>query len=127
MDGIEKTTLSVGDYSVRFKDGSIPPVAVERKSLSDLFGTMTHGYDRFKEEMQRAKDARIDLILGLENTLSEVLEGIHYSKFAGTSMVKKLMTLEVRHDLRVVYCQNRPELARWIVEYFEAIGREKFR
>mgnify|MGYP001570761313 CR=1 FL=1 len=118
------TTLSVGDYSVRFKDGSSPPVAVERKSLSDLYGTMTQGYHRFKEEMQRAKDTKIDLILGLENTLGEVAEGVSYSKFDGSSMVKKLMTLEIRYGLRVVYCRNRLELARWIIEYFSAIGRE---
>jgi DNA excision repair protein ERCC-4 len=43
-------TLRSGDYSVR---GHERRVAVERKSLADLYGTLGSGRDRFERELQR--------------------------------------------------------------------------
>ena len=44
--------LNVGDYCICFHDGHIPSVVFERKSVGDLFGTLTGGYDRFKKEIK---------------------------------------------------------------------------
>ena len=96
----------------------------ERKGLGDLFGSLTQGYKRFKAEIQRAREAHVDLILLVEHSLSTVLDGYAHSQFGGDSMVKKLMTLQVRHKFPVVFCQARFEAARYVVEYFCAIGRE---
>ena len=92
--------------------------------MGDLFGTMTSGYSRFKKEMGRAKESGIDLILAVEGTLGDVLDGISHSQFSGDSMAQKLFTLQVRYGLQVVFCSNRLEMTRHITEYFEAIGRE---
>lgn len=47
---IQQATLVAGDYSVQpFGD----QVAVERKSLQDLYGTLGQGRDRFVRELQR--------------------------------------------------------------------------
>lgn len=43
-------TLHSGDYSL---EGHTDAVAVERKSLSDLFGTLGQGRDRFERELER--------------------------------------------------------------------------
>jgi len=47
--------LEVGDYRARYKDGTHSDTVFERKSLGDLYGTMTSGYDRFRNEMFRAR------------------------------------------------------------------------
>ena len=103
--------------------GQRVPLVWERKNLSDLFGTMSSGYPRFKRELLAAQDAGVQLVLGIEGTLTDVYAGIPYSDFSGDSCVKKLFTLWVRYGLRPVFCQSRAELAQVIVETFAAIER----
>ena len=124
LDAVERATLPVGDYQVRFKDGTIPPVSFERKSLNDLFGTMTGGYRRFKAEVRRARDLGTHLLVITEAPLGSVYHGTQHSAFPGPSLTQKLFTLMVRHRLPVVFCRNREEMARYILEYFLACGRE---
>ena len=45
--------LPSGDYSI---EGFESRVAVERKSLGDLFGTLGHGRERFERELQRLNE-----------------------------------------------------------------------
>ena len=63
MDEIVHKKLEVADYMVQFKDGYVPPIAFERKSISDLYGTMGKDYPRFKKEMNRANASGVGLIL----------------------------------------------------------------
>lgn len=124
LDNVESATLSIGDYACRFKDGTIPAVRFERKSVGDLFGTMTHGYKRFKAEMKRAQDEGIRLILIIEAPLGDVRQGYGHSQFDGSSMEQKLFTMMIRYGLHTVFCSDRREMSRYILEYFKAIGRE---
>lgn len=116
-------TLTVGDYAVRYTSGVVPPVRFERKSLGDLFSTMTSGYPRFKREILRAQAAHLQLILMIEGTLTRVYQGFDRSQLAGESCVKKLFTLAVRYELYPVFCQSRGEMADFMVETFAALGR----
>lgn len=125
LTGSERMTLSVGDYACRFLDGTIPPVRFERKSLPDLFGTMTSGYPRFKREMGRATAEGLTLILLVESPLLAVLNGTPRSQYSGESMIQKLFTLMIRYRLTIIFCKGRVEMARYIREYCEAIGRER--
>ena len=122
---IERVALTVGDYSCRFLDGSTSPVVFERKSLPDLFGTMTKGYSRFRREVIKAKELRLVLILIIEGSLSEVYQGLPYSKFSGDSCIQKLFTLWLKYDLMPVFCTSRVEMMAFIKETFEAVGRMK--
>lgn len=47
---VKTETLQTGDYSL---DGMKDQVAVERKSLVDLYGTIGQGRERFERELQR--------------------------------------------------------------------------
>lgn len=121
---VKRVALSVGDYMAEFEDGYRPSFSFERKSIGDLFGTMTAGYERFKKEMQRAKEARIKLFLIVEAGLSDVYSGYEHSSWDGESMVKKIYTLRLRYDLETIFCQSRWESKKHIAEFFEAVGRE---
>lgn len=122
IERVEKMCLSFGDYTAIVHEKPVP-VVFERKGMNDLFGTMTSGYERFKKEMARAKEANMKLILIVEGTYSEVYQGIKYSQFSGESMIKKLHMMQVRYDLETVYCESRRVMARYIAGFFNAVER----
>lgn len=99
------------------------PVCFERKSIGDLFGTLTNGHERFRKELDRAKENNFKIILIVEGTLSEVLAGYKHSSVKGSSILKTMFTLWMKYDLTPVFCPNRSEMKRFITETFEAIGR----
>lgn len=122
VEKVEKIGLPFGDYTAVVHDKPVP-IVFDRKSLGDLFGTMTSRYDRWKREMQRAKEANFKLILIVEVTYSTVWNGYEHSQFSGESMIKKLHMLQVRYDLETVYCENRRVMARYIAGLFGAVER----
>ena len=124
---VEKHTLAVGDYACLLDDGSKCPVRFERKSLGDLYGTMTHGYERFKREMSRCTKMHISLIVIVEASFLEVAKGYKYSKFPGRGMIRKCFTLHLRYPdviiYPVIYTNNRSESAAYIKSYYEGWTR----
>lgn len=105
-------------------DGKQVPIFFERKSIGDLWNTMTSdNYDRFKREMKRASDYGHKLILITEGTYSDIEAGYSYSDFSGASMLKKLAMLEVKYDLQWVACESREVMARKIADVFLAVNR----
>jgi ERCC4-type nuclease len=119
---VERAGLNVGDYQCRWGEKMIP-IAFERKSLGDLFGTMTNGYERFRKEMERAKDQKIELILLIEKSMREVAKGYEHSRFSGDSMLMKLATLHVKYGLSYHFFNDRFEMTRFITETFKAVNR----
>ena len=120
---VKSMKLEVGDYACQYTNGFIPPVRFERKSIGDLFGTMGSGYERFKKEIERAKDYEVRLILIIEGSMFKVLKGYEPSSLKGSSVVKKLFTLWVRYNVMPVFCKDRDDMTNYITEFFLAIGR----
>lgn len=69
---IEVKTLKFGDYAFSNSSGT-KNCYIERKSLPDLIGTLSGGYERFQEEIRRARDASAELIILVEDTLTNSL------------------------------------------------------
>lgn len=63
-------TLATGDYSVA---GLTDRVAVERKSVDDLFQTVGRGRDRFKREFERLAAMDVAGVV-IESTLTGILK-----------------------------------------------------
>lgn len=53
---VEVATLQTADYSIK---GFESEIAIERKSLTDLFGTLGSGRDRFERELQRLSEFQV--------------------------------------------------------------------
>jgi len=121
------TKLPVGDYSCQFEDGHNTSVFFERKSLPDLFGSLTKGYARFKREILRAQEASQTLIIIVEGSYSKILKGTEYSMVEGLSIIRKMFTLWLRHGVQFVCCNNREEMAEYICEFYYAMGKEYVR
>ena len=120
--------LPFGDYWAAFqdKDGNELneiPIMFERKSIEDLYGTLTSGHDRFKKELERAYKMDCKLYLIIEGSLSEVLSGVGYSKVQPDTLIKSLFTFKVKHGLEPIFCNNRNEMVRYMIETWEAFGR----
>jgi hypothetical protein len=69
---IDVTTLKYGDYTL--SDSEIcGNLHIERKSIVDFIGTLSGGYERFKREIERAKEADANLVVLTEDTLDHCL------------------------------------------------------
>ena len=88
-----------------------------------MWGTMTHGYSRFKKELERAKKADVKLVLAIEGTPESVWAGFERSQFSGESMIKKIMTMWIKYDLMPIFFETRRGMADTIIEFYEAFGR----
>jgi len=69
---IEVVTLKYGDYAFSSKSATCN-CYIERKSLSDFIGTLSGGYERFVNEIKRAKDDESNLIILVEDTLENAM------------------------------------------------------
>jgi hypothetical protein len=116
--------LSYGDYS-GIVHGKPTPILFCRKSLPDLWGTFstTDGHRRFKNEIARAKNDGMKLVLMIEGSYIDIWNGFERSAFDGVSMLKKLAMLYVRYDLEYVFCETRRVMARRISDILLAIER----
>lgn len=119
-----KRKCEVGDYGCQLEDGYEIPIYFERKSIGDLFGTLSAGYKRFKKEILHAKGSNLLLVLIIEGTLSKVSKGIESSQRCGDEVVQQLFTLLIRYKLPFICCKDREEMTRYITEFYLAYGRE---
>ena len=85
---IEVKKLDFGDYAFSSKKASCD-CYVERKSLSDFIGTMSGGYDRFRKEIERAREAKANLIILIESKLSNAIYFNHQFKRGSKERVFK--------------------------------------
>jgi ERCC4-type nuclease len=116
------------DYGVRFRDGHIPAIFFERKSLNDLFGTMGTGHDRFKKKILAAKNANVRFMIIVEGTLSRVEDYTNkYTTIAGQTIIKKLFTFWIKYGILTVFTKDRREMANYITNFYVAVGKEYLR
>lgn len=117
IKSVERFCLSVGDYAC-IVDGCQLPIHFERKSIPDLYGTLSAGYERFKKEIFRAKSENIQLIIIIEGTLTKVLKGARYSMRTPESLVYQLFTISTRYNIPIVFCKDPEEVAEYITQFF---------
>ncbi len=122
---IKKVTLSFGDYGAEFEDGTPIPIVFERKSMADLFATLSNedGIRRHKAKIERAKEAKTALYLIVEGSLTDAYEGVRFSKVDPAGLVKRVFTFKVKYGLHPIFCTDREEMVRYMVETWEAFGR----
>jgi ERCC4-type nuclease len=125
---IIRTKLPYGDYAAAWEDKhgehiEFMPLFIERKGMNDLFGTLTSGMERFKNELARAKEDGISLIIMVEGCFREIYMGAKHSTVEGDTILKTLHTLWVKHDVPYILCNDRDDMRDTIIHLFSAIGR----
>ena len=72
----EIKTLKFGDYALNNREMTCN-CYIERKGIGDFIGTLSGGYDRFTREIERAAEAEAQLIVLVEESLSNCM-GFNY-------------------------------------------------
>ena len=108
--------LKFGDYGALYKQKMAEwksPFFFERKSLPDLFGTLTNEerHRRLRERCVEAQEYKAKLIIAIEGTDREVMKGIERSKVNGKTIMKILDTMWLKYDLIPMFCADRMTMA----------------
>ncbi len=114
----EKKCLPVGDYGARFSEDYVCSVVFERKSIGDLFGSLTFGYDRFRRMFQKAAVLNIKVVIAIEGTQEKVLEGYKHSRRDPKSILVQLETIKKKYDIESIFFTSRISMAHYIADYY---------
>ena len=101
-------TLQTGDYSVL---GHETEIAIERKSLDDLVGSITWGNVRFQKELERLRAYRLAVVI-IEASPADVEAHRYYAKKVQTSEVFAIVAaLHVKHGVPFMFGGTRKHAA----------------
>jgi len=103
-----KGTLSTGDYSIF---GLEDFIAIERKTLDDLIGSLCTGRQRFERELQRGKSLDYFAVI-IESTLTDIVNGSYRSQMTPKSAIQSLLAFSVRYRLPLFFVDSRNYGAR---------------
>lgn len=109
--------LLVGDYSTMLLRSTF---CIERKSLEDLYGTITKGHRRFRNELIRAEVNEIKLVLFIEGTKKDFVTKNFYGgnlrKLSGETLGKIITTIELKYKIEVHWCGTRSRMKKMITD-----------
>lgn len=94
---VERGTMPLADYSIKgFED----QVAIERKSLGDLLGTITSGRERFIKELRGLRSYRFKALL-IESDWPTILSGLYGvpSVVNPNSIIGSLMAFAIKYEV----------------------------
>lgn len=122
---VRREYLDFGDYACEFETGERMPIYFERKGMQDLFSTLSNreNIELHKAKIRRAESAGAKLYLIIEGTLSDVYDGTKYCKLEGAQIAKTVFTFMVKYGLHPIFCIDRDEMRDFMVETWEAWGR----
>jgi len=121
----EIATLKTGDYSIL---GFENQVCVERKSLSDLFGSLGKGRPRFEREFQRMAKLHYACLMIECNFMDVFCSPPRFAKVHPKSVFRSVIAWSIRYNVHVYWGINRELsqkltlilLQRWWKEYADA-------
>lgn len=96
---VEVAGLPAGDYSLR---GLETAVAIERKSLDDLVGSLSSGRDRFEAELCRARGYDLFAIV-VEGSMQDVAEHRYRSRMKPHAVLQSLIAFQVRYGVPTIW------------------------
>ena len=111
---IKSQKLDVGDYSVA---GYETKIAIERKNPLDLFGTTGKGHERFKREIDRAKEYDYFAII-VEAPYSQIKDKTFKQSFRtkmrGDVVTKIIWQWMFKYNIHMHFANDEKEAARMV-------------
>ena len=114
--------MNYGDYRVAGDH-----IRIERKSIADMWGTMSGGFERFNREILRAKEDNAYLVILVEGPFDEL------EKFPLQPQVRNKikisiefishnirLLLQTHQNIQILFTKNREEASRIIQKIFSA-------
>lgn len=123
----KRIALNVGDYTTEVLHNSFH---VERKSGTDLYGTLVKGSVRFRNEILRAAERKTILVVLVELPKEDFINhnfphGKATLRFAPASLRKKIATMETKYSLRFVWCKHRAHAQRKLITMLKDAEKER--
>lgn len=118
---VEVGTLQTGDYSLA---GLTDRIALERKSLSDLCGTLTAGRERFQRECERGRGLEY-FGLVIEASMDDVRHHNYRSAMTPQSLLQTLAAWSIRYGLHVHWCGSREGCEYMVYSLLEKFLKEQ--
>lgn len=116
---VERVTLPTGDYSVKVNGKSLHEiVAIERKSVADLLGSLGNGRDRFERELARLSVLRFKALV-IEGDMAAVTAGTRFSTLTPRQTISPVLAWTFKYGVAPIFAPNRAWAARvvWLMLY----------
>lgn len=126
---VKQEKIDTGDYRIRYKDGYMPPVTVERKaSIDELIGNVLdnrkdeNGNNRFIREILRSKEEGLKFYLLIQdsNWYEKLIRGQYLSKVNKNSISGMITSLMAKYPwVHIVACDRNisPSMIHKILYY----------
>lgn len=113
---IKRRALESGDYSLL---GYTKKIIIERKSLADLFGTITvkKNLIRFTKELERLRKIPYWFIL-VDASPTSISKGFRHSRANGFATLCFLFELIFKYNGRILFAKSRDEASMLIEAMF---------
>lgn len=98
-----RATLKVGDYTI---EGFEDEVVVERKSLSDLMGSISHDRERFIKELRRMRSYRLSVIV-IEGSWADIEHQRYKQNVHPNAVVGSLVAFVVKYGVIPIMGHDR--------------------
>lgn len=110
----ERATLKTGDYSVRAGNLDLRDVvAIERKSVADLVGSLGAGRERFERELERLSRIRWRALV-VEGEMRDIAAGTRHSTLTPRQIMSPLLAWTWKYGLPVWSAPDRAWAARMV-------------
>lgn len=126
----KRSTLYVGDYTT---EKLLDKFHIERKSPQDLYGTITRGHRRFRDELLKASVNEIELVMVVECKkkifINKEFKRGDVLKLTCDHIRKIIDTIEHKYKLPIYWCNNRDHCKKLVKKLLLAkqliYGRKK--
>jgi len=106
-------TLQTGDYSIQ---GLESRLCVERKSVSDFYGTITAGRDRFERELKRMQSMERAAVI-VEGRFSDVICPFQYGRrISSDAVLGSVASFYARYRVPCYFLANRQDAERFTLK-----------
>tara|TARA_Y100000310_G_C20179146_1_gene577302 strand:- start:96 stop:536 length:441 start_codon:yes stop_codon:yes gene_type:complete len=117
----EVKKLNIGDYSIK---GYEHKFAIERKEKNDFISSITRGRNRFRRELEKARDYDFFAVV-VECDLFDIINGNYQSNAHPSSILSTLFMWQVRYSIPINLVGTRFGGALAIVKFSEAYLKYK--
>jgi len=125
---IQLGTLETAGYAATLHedDGKVATAIIERKSMSDLFGTLTVGRSRFVRELERMREYAFAAIV-IEGDFADIIDGPMRpeSRVRPASIIGSLVAFCVRYNVPFLPAGNRRHAERLTFRLLERFVRDR--
>jgi DNA excision repair protein ERCC-4 len=106
---VRVAALPAGDYSIV---GHETEIAVERKSLDDLVGSVTRDNARFQRELNKLASYNYSAVV-IEASEADVTSRRYYAKADPDSILSSVASLAIKHRVPFIFVGDRAHAVAW--------------